>query len=158
MTKLFEQEAGRLRPLSRPYVTGLAFPSSPLDKNAQIHPRRRCQGTHVYLLFEGGAVSVPLANEGCVASLNMMTFDGFIDGSTHDLSGFGVDMGQYQALRMHSEQGMLHIFLNEKEVYQMPVSEPAMAIKGVSIHFEGAGAIQNVTFRNTEQLLYSTAP
>ncbi|MEM7656222.1 MAG: hypothetical protein AAF399_08850, partial [Bacteroidota bacterium] len=113
--------------------------------------------THIYLLFEGGAVSVPLANVGCVASLNMMTFDDFIDGSTHDLSGFGVDMSQYQALRVHAEQGILHIFLNEKEVYQMPVSAPAMAIKGVSIHFEGAGAIRNVSFRNSEREVYATA-
>ncbi|MEL6256605.1 MAG: hypothetical protein AAFR87_31680 [Bacteroidota bacterium] len=111
--------------------------------------RRRCKGVQIYLIFDGGAISIPLANKGCVANLDIMTFEEFVSGKTTDLSDFGVDMDVWQKVQMDSKKGSLEIFLNEQSVYKMSVSSPALAIKGVSVYFEGTGKIRNVKFSNS---------
>lgn len=112
-------------------------------------PRRRCKGVQIYLIFEGSAISIPLANKGCVANLDVMTFEEFVSGKTTDLSAFGVDMDAWQRVRMESKDGKLEIYLNEQPVYQMSTPSPALAIKGVSVYFEGTGTIRKVKFSNS---------
>ncbi|MEL6841862.1 MAG: hypothetical protein AAFP02_01505, partial [Bacteroidota bacterium] len=113
-------------------------------------PRRRCKGVQIYLIFEGSAISIPLANKGCVANLNVMTFEEFVSGKTTDLSAFGVDMEDWQRLEMVAREGKLEILINEQPVYQMSTPSPALAIKGVSVYFEGTGIIRKVKFSNSK--------
>ncbi|MEL6676816.1 MAG: hypothetical protein AAFR61_31700 [Bacteroidota bacterium] len=111
-------------------------------------PRRRCKGVEIYLIFDGSAISIPLANKGCVANLNVMTFEGFVSGKNADLSAFGVDMEAWQQVQMVSQNGKLEVFLNGQSVYQMAVPSPALAIKGISVYFDGTGMIRKARFRN----------
>ncbi|MEM6342804.1 MAG: hypothetical protein AAF927_02955 [Bacteroidota bacterium] len=111
--------------------------------------RRRCKGVQLYLIFDGSAISIPLANKGCVANLDVMTFEEFVSGKTTDLSAFGVDMDVWQKVQMKSQNGKLEIFLNEQSVYQMSVPSPALRIKGISVYFAGTGKIREVSFSNS---------
>ncbi|MEL7531560.1 MAG: hypothetical protein AAFN10_09645, partial [Bacteroidota bacterium] len=118
-------------------------------KHTLDKPRRRCKGVQIYLIFDGSAISIPLANKGCVANLDLMTFEEFVSGKTTDLSAFGVDMEAWQKVQMQSRGGNLEIIINEQPVYQMPVPSKALAIKGISVYFEGTGKIKNVKFSNS---------
>ena len=122
----------------------------------QIHPQQPCAGIQIYLLYEGGAVSIPLSQIGCVANLSILTFDGMVDGSTHDLSAFGIEEEGFQHVGMKSDGRILSISLNETEIYQMDVPAEAKTIRGLSVHFEGMGSIKEVSLRNSSGPIYSS--
>ncbi|MEO0900290.1 MAG: hypothetical protein AAFY71_28025 [Bacteroidota bacterium] len=115
-------------------------------------PRRRCRGVQIYLIFNGSAISIPLANKGCVANLNVMTFEDFVSGKNADLSAFGVNMDEWQRIKMVSQHGTLEVFIDEQAVYQMPVPQPGLAINGISVYFEGTGTVREAQFRNSKGL------
>lgn len=116
-----------------------------------------CQGAQVYILYDGGAVGIPLAKKGCISNLTLMTFEEFVDGKKNDLSGFGVDFSDYVRLKCISENGRLDVFLDDKLIYEMKVPQPAVKIKGITIHFEGAGSVKNVIFKRNDGVVYASA-
>jgi len=110
-----------------------------------------CHRAQVYLIYEGGAVGVPLSNQGCVATLNMMAFGQYIDGKKTDLSGFGVDFERPVNLGLQSRNGQMQVLVNGQMAYQMPVPDESVLIKGFSIHFEGTGVVQKVHLQGNDQ-------
>jgi len=109
-----------------------------------------------YILYDGGAIGIPLSKKGCVSGLNLMTFEDFIDGKKNDLSGFGVDFKDYINLKCVSENQQLEILVNNMSTYKMNVPNPALKIKGITIHFEGAGSVKNVEFRKDAEIVYQS--
>lgn len=122
----------------------------------EVHPQQPCAGIQIYLLYEGGAVSIPLSSIGCVANLSILTFEGMVDGSTNDLSAFGIERAEPQHVSMNSSGGILTISLNGQEIYQMDVPEEAKTIRGISVHFEGMGLIDEVSLTNSGGTVYSS--
>lgn len=115
-----------------------------------------CQNVWIYVLYDGGAIGIPLAKKGCASDLSLMTFEKFVDGKKNDLSDFGVDFNNYVDLKCISKNQQLDILINDKPVYQMHVPEPALKIKGITIHFEGAGSVKNVVFKRKEKVVYQS--
>ncbi len=116
-----------------------------------------CEGAQLLVLYDGGAIGIPLAKKGCASDLTLMTFDGFVDGKKNDLSGFGVDFDDYVNLKCISKNHKLDIAIDGKSVYQMNVLETAKKIKGIVIHFEGAGSVKKVEFKKNDQTVYVSA-
>ena len=83
-----------------------------------------------------------------------MTFDGFVNGKKNDLSGFGVDFSDFVEVSCISKNNKLDIMLNGKSVYQMEVPDTPLKIKGITIHFEGAGSIKGIEFKKNEEVVY----
>lgn len=115
-----------------------------------------CQNVRVFILYDGGAIGIPLAKKGCVSDLTLMTFEEFVNGKKNDLSGFGVDFNDYVNLKCISKNQKLEILINDKPVYQMNVPNPAKKIKGITIHFEGAGSVKNVEFKKDKEVVYKS--
>ncbi|TMM53892.1 hypothetical protein FEE95_18520 [Maribacter algarum] len=115
-----------------------------------------CQNVRLFILYDGGAIGIPLAKKGCSSDLTLMTMERFVDGKKNDLSGFGVDFNDYVNLRCISKNQKLEIFIDNKSIYQMNVPEPAQKIKGVSIHFEGAGSVKTFEFKRDEEIIYKS--
>lgn len=115
-----------------------------------------CQNVRIFILYDGGAIGIPLAKKGCVSDLTLMTFEEFVNGKKNDLSGFGVDFNDYVNLKCISKNQKLEILINDKPVYQMNVPNPAKKIKGITIHFEGAGSVKNVEFKKDKEVVYKS--
>ncbi|QCX00516.1 hypothetical protein FGM00_10465 [Aggregatimonas sangjinii] len=115
-----------------------------------------CQAAQVFILYDGGAIGIPLAKKGCVADLELLTFEEFVDGKKNDLSDFGVDFNAYVRLKCVSKNRKLEILINDRVVYQMNVPDTELKIKGISIHFEGAGSIKNVAFKKDKEIVYQS--
>lgn len=115
-----------------------------------------CQNVRIFILYDGGAIGIPLAKKGCVSDLNLMTFEEFVDGKKNDLSDFGVDFKDYVDLKCISKNQKLDILINNKSIYQMIVPKPALKIKGITIHFEGAGSVKNVEFKKDKEIVYKS--
>ncbi len=133
-----------------------AFEMSTTLKNDFDEGISACQNTVVFILYDGGAIGIPLAKKGCVSELTLMAFDNYVDGKKNDLSGFGVDFNNYVNMKCVSKNQKLEILINNKSVYQMNVPEPAKKIKGISIHFEGAGSVKDVAFKKDMEIVYKS--
>ncbi len=115
-----------------------------------------CQGALITLLYDGGAIILTLADKGCVAELNLMAFDEYIDGRKTDLSAFGVDFSNRATVRCVSENQKLSIFVNDRLAYVFKVPETPKKIVGVRIQFEGTGIVELVRLDNEQGAVYST--
>ena len=49
-------------------------------KNSVDQALGGCQEIEVYILYDGGAIGIPLAQKGCISNLNLLAFDKYIDG------------------------------------------------------------------------------
>lgn len=115
-----------------------------------------CQNVRIFILYDGGAIGIPLSKKGCASELTLMTFEDFINGKKNDLSDFGVDFADYVNLKCISKDQKLDVLINDNLVYQMEVPSPALKIKGITIHFEGAGSVKEVEFKKGKEVVYST--
>ncbi|MDC6366273.1 MULTISPECIES: hypothetical protein [Flavobacteriaceae] len=107
-----------------------------------------CQGVKVFVLYDGGALGIPLAKKGCIANLNLLAFGDYIDGKKNDLSGFGVDFNDFVDLQCISKKGKLEIFVDGVQVYEGKGHETSAKIKGISVYFEGTGTIKNIALNS----------
>ena len=114
-----------------------------------------CQWVKLFVLYDGGAIGIPLAKKGCAANLDLMAFGSYISGKNTDLSGLGTDFTEFVSLRCSSKNGTFKIWVNDEVAYTMPVPDVAKRIIGLSIHFEGAGEVKQVALSHTEGLVYS---
>lgn len=133
------------------------FEMSTTLKNNFDEGMSACQHVRVFILYDGGAIGIPLAKKGCSSDLTLMTLEKFVDGKKNDLSGFGVDFSNYVDLKCISKNQKLDILINGNSVYQMKVPKPAKKIKGITLHFEGAGSVKNVTFKKRDELIYTSS-
>ena len=115
-----------------------------------------CRSVQVFILYDGGAIGIPLAKKGCASNLNVLAFDKIINGKKNDLSDFGVDFDDFVDLELVSNEGVLEVLIDGKRVYEMEVPETLFKIKGITLHFEGAGAVQNVELKNSSEVFYSS--
>ena len=114
-----------------------------------------CQWVKLFVLYDGGAIGIPLAKKGCAANMDLMAFGSYISGKNTDLSGLGVNFENFVSLKCNSENGNFTILVNDEVAYTMPVSEEAKRIIGLSIHFEGAGEVKQVGLSDRTGIVYS---
>lgn len=114
-----------------------------------------CQRALVYVLYEGGAIGIPLSKKGCVSELTLMTFEKFFDGKKNDLSGFGVDFSDYVDLKCISKNQKLDVSIDGRLVFSTEVPKVPKKIIGISIHLEGAGSVRNVILRKEHNPVYA---
>lgn len=112
-----------------------------------------CQEIEIFVLYDGGAIGMPLAKKGCISNLNLMAFGTFVDGKKNDLSLFGVDFGSDIPVKMISRRGVLKLFVENQLAYEFTETEKR-AIKGVSIHFEGTGTVTSLQLNNSKGFGY----
>jgi len=113
-----------------------------------------CQVAQVMIMHEDGPISIPLVDKGCISDISLYAFEKQIDGKKTDLSGFGVDFTNYVQLKCVSKNQKLDILIDNKPVFSFEVPETPKKIIGISIHFEGAGSVQNVNFKNKAGVVY----
>ncbi len=130
------------------------FEMSTTLKNTFDEGISTCQHVDVYLLYEGGAIGIPMAKKGCSSKLELLTFKELINGKNNDLSGFGIDFNDYAELKLISKDKKLDIFINGDFTHQMHVPENPAKIKGLIFYFEGAGEIREVVFKKNEEIIY----
>lgn len=124
-------------------------------KNAMDKALGGCQEIEIYMLYDGGAIGIPLARKGCISKLNLMAFDQYINGKKNDLSSFGVGFESYEKLVFGTENGLLRIWVNDALAYELPVDYPARAIKGISVHFTGVGSVRSAILKNRKGVSYA---
>jgi hypothetical protein len=126
------------------------FHVSMLVKNDFEKTLGGCQEVEIYVLYDGGAIGIPLGRKGCISNLNLMAFGQYINGKKNDLSAFGVDFNEYVQVSCSANKEALKFFVNGNMAYTLPMGNKLYSIKGISIHFEGSGSVKDVTFKNSK--------
>lgn len=115
--------------------------------------RTGCQWAKLFVLYDGGAIGIPLAKMGCAAQLDLMLFGEYVSGKTTDLSGLGVDFTEAATLQCNSQNGQLEILVNGQTAYTAEVPIAPKKVVGLVIHFEGSGLVREVSLRNAFELM-----
>ena len=131
------------------------FEITTLLRNEFKSGKSLCQATQVMIMHEDGPISIVLVDIGCISDISLYAFEKQIDGKKTDLAGFGVDFTDFVQLKVASKNQKLDIVVNNKEVFSFTVPEIPKKIIGISIHFEGAGTVQNVNLKNEQGIVYT---
>lgn len=131
------------------------FEMSAMVRNDFRSGKSICQLAQLVIVHEDGPISIMLTDKGCISDIMLHAFGQTIDGKKTDLSGFGVDFQDFVELKCVSKNGQLEILLDNQAVFSFNIPAEPKKILGCSIHFEGAGTIQNLEFKNEHGMVYS---
>ena len=74
----------------------------------------------------------------------------------NDLPEFGVDFDDYVQLKCISENQESKVLIDNKVVYKMEVPKTSLKIKGITIHFQGAGSVKDVEFKKNGAIVHAS--
>jgi hypothetical protein len=107
-----------------------------------------CQQVNVMILCEGEVIMIPLAIKGCAAINRLYVPGNLVDGKTNDLSSFSSDFKDWVQLRCEAKAGKIHFFVDQKQVYTLPLPKEKIKIVGLRYLFQGAGSIREARLWN----------
>lgn len=101
-----------------------------------------CQYTSVRILGTGGVIDIPLCKMGCIGEVGLMLGMKYIDGTTHDLSGFGVDFTKVVKLTCETKNRNIKITVNDKVAFADKFAQSIGKIVGIQFKFNGTGIVK----------------
>lgn len=136
-------------PLAQVYTNDFVFESE--VKNTFNEGAGACQHSEVHLLFQGGALIVPLSIPGCVSELQFLDRDG----KKSDLSAFGVDFSDWVKVRAEVKDSLGMVKVNDRVAGEFKVKMNPLPLAGLVFRFRGTGEVKNVHIRKQDgTLLY----
>lgn len=117
-------------------------------KNDYAEGAAICQQSKIYLLCEGTAIWIPLCAKGCVSDIDLLFTGVYSSGKTQDLSSFGVDLSNYNRIRIESQKGIARVLINDKPVYTIDHGILHSRIIGIEFQFQGTGTVDYVRLSN----------
>lgn len=107
-----------------------------------------CQFTRVLLIGTEGVVSVPLSRPGCAGQLRLFLNDERVDGSTRDLSPFGVELSEWRDLGIDIQGKEVWVTLDDREIFRHRLKRSMGRIVGLRYRFAGAGEVASARLSN----------
>ena len=113
-----------------------------------------CRKVQAIVLGKGKAIIIPLADKGCISTLDLLTGDRWISGKDHDMRAFGCDFSQFQNLAVIVKNRLLKVVLNGKLILNIPQKHTIGEVVGLRFEFEGAGEIKDVKLSTPGSITY----
>lgn len=112
--------------------------------------RYPCGRAEISVIGERGGFQIPLGAPGCVSELNLLLGMRYLEGTTNDLSAFGLDLSTWQRVQLDVKDATVRIQAGTNAPFTMQLGEDAGQVVGLRFQFEGAGAVDYVTLRGTD--------
>ncbi|NII29773.1 hypothetical protein HB364_32140 [Pseudoflavitalea sp. X16] len=109
-----------------------------------------CQYTNVRIMGTNGVIDVPLCKPGCVGEVGLMLGMQYIDGKTHDLSGFGVDFSKKVKLNCATRDKHITLSIDDKVVYRGDLKDDMGKVVGIQIKFNGTGVVSHLEIKQNK--------
>jgi hypothetical protein len=122
-------------------------------RNTSNPQESSCRKVVLYILGKSNAMIVPLAEKGCISTLDMYTSSEWIHGKEKDMSAFGCNFNRSQHFACSIKDMKLSVSLNNKQIFTAPITQTIGDIIGVSISFEGAGEINDIKLSNKDKVV-----
>ncbi|UZR97030.1 hypothetical protein [Chondrinema litorale] len=107
-----------------------------------------CSSLEIRILCEDHIYFMGLTEPGCVGNANMKIGNKYIDGKTNDLSGFGVDVNQWNDFDITVQDKHAILKVNNNSVLETTFNKGLGKIVGLVIGFKGRGFIDEVSLQN----------
>ncbi|MEJ7643324.1 MAG: hypothetical protein WKF87_01905 [Chryseolinea sp.] len=115
-----------------------------------------CAFSQLTILTEEHIFYVPLTTKGCVSELQAKLGEVYISGQDTDLSSLGCNVFEWQTLRIDNHDKNATVYLNDQPVHRVTYKKDFGKIVGITLAFNGPGAIDYLRIRNTSgELVYS---
>ena len=112
-------------------------------KSGETEGGNSCQKVTVLLQAKNDILIAPIVSKGCVGDISLAAYGHYVESKKEDLSGFGCNPNEWTKLRIECKQGLMKLFVNNKEAYTTKISNQATEIVGVQFRFNGTGAVRN---------------
>lgn len=107
-----------------------------------------CQKLNIVILGTEGAVIIPFSKLGCVSDLNLLLNDIYLRGKEHDLSAFGVDLGEDTSINITIKDKNVTVLVNDTEIYNRKYNISVGRFVGLRYRFIGAGMLENLSIKD----------
>jgi len=101
-----------------------------------------CEYRRIVILGTKMSMRVPISAKGCVAENELRLGSLFIDGTTNDLSGFGVENGALVSVEIKNENNILSVSFDGILAFQQPLADDFGKLAGVHMAFHGVGEVE----------------
>ncbi len=115
-----------------------------LDTELQFNLRSGqypCEYQRIVILGTEMSMRIPLIYEGCVSQLNIRLGSEFIDGTTTDLTGFGLKQQARVRLEVVNTDNLLTIAVDGQELLSHQLRDDFGELAGIHYAFHGAGQV-----------------
>lgn len=120
--------------------------------------RYPCKLAEITVIGEYSALMIPLGKPGCIGDMGVMLGDVYLDGSTNDLSAFGIDLSTWQQLRIDVKDQNVRIQAGANPPFMATYTMDVGHLVGLRFRFEGTGAIDHVALSDgAGRLVYEEA-
>ena len=138
------------------FINGEHFTLETRLKNNLEEGAMVCQVVQVNLLFENGLISIPFCHPGCVSNIHLHISEIFKDGKQNDLSAFGIDLSQWNDIKIELKNKNVDIYVAGKPVYKLSFKDKLGKVAGFHYRFDGSGAVDHIKiYTNKNELVYS---
>ncbi len=110
-----------------------------------------CQFSQVVVLCENSAFMIPVSIPGCSSELSVFLGGEGIDGKKADLSGFGVNSGEWAEMQVSVVNKEVKIRMADRLVLQESFTGNVGNIVGLAFFFQGIGEIDFVRLYDVDQ-------
>lgn len=126
-------------------------------RNVSTPGQSVCGKLDLTILGTGTAIIIPLVNKGCIADIGILNVTDWISGKDHDLSAFGCDVSKFQNLTCTVKNNQLKVYLNQKQILDIPQNHPMGHIIGIHFEFEGPGEVKHYKLETPGKTKYEEA-
>ncbi|CAM1344415.1 hypothetical protein [Tenacibaculum amylolyticum] len=110
-----------------------------------------CQKTIVVIIGTKSAILIPFSIPGCISEIGLMLSEKYLDGKKNDLSAFGVNLSNFNNIKLKVENKELQVYINEKQTYMDSFIEPIGNVVGVRFKFYGVGEVKNLILKDLKE-------
>jgi hypothetical protein len=117
-----------------------------------------CFDSSIEYLAESKTGRVKFVRPGCAQFASFDFGEVHYNGNFHDLKPFGIDLSQWQKIRIEVIKKQVNVFINGRSIYKNSYHEPIGNVKGIKIKFKGVGAIDNFRIMNLKkEVIYNAS-
>jgi len=125
-------------------------------KNARSEGALDCQTVYIQLHFETGFAKIPLTIKGCISDISLLYNDYFESGKKSNMNNFGVNMDEWQKIKITSKENKTIISLNDEKVKTVVFTKESGKLKYIHYIFKGYGKVDYVRLSDTNgKIIYS---
>ena len=135
-------------------VDGNNFKLEATLRNTSLPAQSACRKLIVYVIGTNNTIIIPLADKGCISTINLFTGDEWLYGKVNDLSAFGCDFSHDQQLACSTDHHQLMISLNGRRIFTRQVKFTIGKVAGLCVAFEGTGEISQIKLGNRKHTVY----
>ncbi|TCC99528.1 hypothetical protein [Pedobacter hiemivivus] len=110
-----------------------------------------CFDSSIEYLAESKTGRVKFVKPGCAQFASFDFGEVHYNGNFHDLKPFGINLSQWQKVRIEVIKKQVNVFINGVSIYKNSYHEPIGNVKGIKIKFKGVGAIDNFRIMNLKK-------